>query len=115
MCHEDNILEEMLDMVEAVLHNCPKEFEKLKGDVEKSLYVGSTKYTRLLVVLKLYNFKVCYVLSDLGFIRLLELLQVMLLEENVLPTKTYEVKQILCSTTGMSYEKIHACPNDMHS
>ena len=84
----------------------------MKGDAKKPLYAGNTKYTRLLAVLELYNFKARYRLSDLGFTALLELLQDMLLEENVLPTKTYEVKRILCNTTGIGYKKIHACAND---
>ena len=48
MCDDDDGLEEMLNAVKGLLHNCPKEFEKLKGDAEKPLYASSTKYTRLL-------------------------------------------------------------------
>ena len=88
MWDEDDGLQEMLNAVEGVLHDCPKEFEKLKGDAEKPLYPGSTKYTRLLAVLKLYNFKARYGLSDSGFTALLELLQDMLLDPNELPTTT---------------------------
>ena len=109
---EDDNVQEMLNVVEGMLHNHGAEFEKLKSDAHKPLYAGCTKYTRLLAVLKLYNLKARYGLSDSGFTALLELLQDMLPEENVLPTKTYEAKKILCSTTGMGYEKIHACPND---
>ena len=35
----------------------------------------------------------------------------MLPDDNVLPNRTYEAKKMLCSI-GMSYDKIHACPND---
>ena len=49
-----------------------------------------------------------------GQIKVSELLGIMrdmLLEDNVLPNRTYEAKKMLCSI-GMSYDKIHACPND---
>ena len=34
----------------------------------------------------------------------------MLSEDNELSDRTYDAKKILCSM-GMSYERIHACPN----
>ena len=55
---EDDGLQEMLNAVEGVLHNCPQQFQELKGNVEKPLYAGNSKHIRLLAVLKLYNFKV---------------------------------------------------------
>ena len=45
------------------------------------------------------------------FSELLALMRDILSEDNVLPNRTYEAKKNLCSIS-MSYDKIHACPND---
>jgi len=42
---------------------------------------------------------------------LLELLSDALLEENTLPKSFYDTKKII-SRLGLSYEKIHVCPNE---
>ncbi|PNX56743.1 hypothetical protein L195_g058357, partial [Trifolium pratense] len=86
-------------------------FERLISDSEEPLYNGCTKFSRLSAVLKLYNLKVANGWTDKSFTDLLILLKDMLPENNVLPSRTYEAKRMLCSI-GMSYEKIHACPND---
>ncbi|XP_058775331.1 uncharacterized protein LOC131649595 [Vicia villosa] len=86
-------------------------FERLVSDAETPLYEGCTKFTRLSTVLKLYNLKARHGWSDKSFTDLLTLLSEILPKNNVLPSRTYEAKRLLCSI-GMSYEKIHACPND---
>ncbi|KAI5429726.1 hypothetical protein KIW84_034344 [Lathyrus oleraceus] len=104
-------VEEIAEALEGDLKDCPEMFERLVSDAEKPLYDGCTKFTRLSVVLKLYNLKAGNGWSDKSFTELLALLKDMLPEDNVLPNRTYETKKMLCSI-GMSYDKIHACPND---
>ena len=103
--------DDMVKAVEEDLHDCPEMFDKLKLDSEEPLYQGCKKFTRLSFTLKLYNLKASNGWSDKSFTELLKLLKEVLPDENVLPCKTYEAKQILCSI-GMTYERIHACPND---
>ena len=63
---------------------------------EKSLYVGS-KFTKLSVVLRLYNLKVRDGWSDKSFTSLLKLLKDMLLRKNELSDRTYDAKKIMRS------------------
>jgi len=81
------------------------------ADAETPLYVGSTKFTRLLAILRLMNLKATNGWTDKSFTELLVLLNKMLPEGNTLPTRNYDAKKILC-TMGMEYKRIHACPND---
>ena len=108
---EDDRFEEMVNVIEEDLRDCPQMFETLVSDAEKPLYVGCTKFTRLSSMLKLYNLKSCNGWTDKSFTELLALVKEMLPDDNVLPSRTYEAKQMLRSI-GMGYEKIHACPND---
>lgn len=78
----------------------PGIFEKLKSDVETSLYIRS-KYFRLCVV-KLYNLKAQYVWKDASFTTLLTFVWDVFPEDNVLPSKAYDAKQILL-VTGLKY------------
>src|ERR1044072_5923977 len=108
---EGDRVDKMAEAVEEDLRDCPEMFERLKNDAGTPLYEGCSKFTRLSVVLKLYNLKAANGWTDTSFTNLLALLKDMLPEGNVLPSRAYEAKQMLCSI-GMSYERIHACPND---
>jgi hypothetical protein len=109
--YEFDRVEEILNVIEDDLRDCPKMFERVVIDAETPLYEGCTKFTRLSTVLKLYKLKAGNGWSDRSFTDLLTLLKDILPKNNVLPSRTYEAKRLLCSI-GMSYEKIHACPND---
>ena len=109
--YEPNFLEDMADAVEEELRDCPKMFDRIKSDATTPLYEGCTKFMRLSAVLKLYNLKAANGWTDKSFTELLCLIKEMLPEDNVLPSQTYDAKQMLCCI-GMTYEKIHACPND---
>ncbi|KAI5343772.1 hypothetical protein L3X38_011648 [Prunus dulcis] len=88
----------------------PYEFANVIGDGDQPLYPGSSKYMMLSALVKLYNLRAKHGMSDVCFTKLI--LQGDLLPEgNTLPSSMYEAKKIL-SALGMSYEKIHACPND---
>ncbi|XP_058746975.1 uncharacterized protein LOC131619954 [Vicia villosa] len=86
-------------------------YDSLCNDKDTPLYPGCTNFTRLSAVLKLFNLKAINGWTDKSFTELLELLTQMLPEGNVLPSRYYEAKKILCPM-GLEYEKIHACPND---
>lgn len=109
--NESDKLEDMMHDVEENFMDCPHLFERLKSDAEKPLYASCSKFTRLSVVLRLYNLKAGNGWSDKSFTALLELLKDMLPKDNELPNRTYDANKILCSM-GMNYERIHACPND---
>ncbi|TYK31581.1 uncharacterized protein E5676_scaffold172G00760 [Cucumis melo var. makuwa] len=88
----------------------PSGFEKLLNDVEKPLYEGCTKFTKLSTLVKLYNLKVRHGWSNTSFSELLKALKDILLSPNDLPRSMYEAKKML-GALGMEYKKIHACPN----
>ncbi|CAK8542809.1 unnamed protein product [Lathyrus sativus] len=85
--------------------------DTLQRDMEDSLYQRCKHFTRLSVVLRLFNLKVRGGWTDKSFNELLELLKQMFPECNTLSNRTYEAKKILCPM-GLDYVKIHACRND---
>ncbi|KAI5333385.1 hypothetical protein L3X38_023516 [Prunus dulcis] len=72
---------------------------------------GHSRYTKLSALVKLYNLKAKHGMSDVCFTELLILQGDLLPEGNTIPTSMYEAKKTLCAL-GLSYEKMHACPND---
>ncbi|XP_073153341.1 uncharacterized protein [Henckelia pumila] len=106
--------EEPIDMVHAAFDSYaenPTTFKNLLEDAEKPLYPGCSKFTRLSAVVKLFNLKAKYSWSDKSCTDLLNLLGEMLPDDNELPLSFYDAKKSLCAL-GITYEKIHACPND---
>ncbi|XP_073153400.1 uncharacterized protein [Henckelia pumila] len=106
--------EEPIDMVHAAFDSYaenPATFKNLLEDAEKPLYPGCSKFTRLSAVVKLFNLKAKYSWSDKSCTDLLNLLGEMLPDDNELPLSFYDAKKSLCAL-GITYEKIHACPND---
>ncbi|KAI5334530.1 hypothetical protein L3X38_024663 [Prunus dulcis] len=89
----------------------PYEFANVIGDGDQPVYPGCRKYTKLLALVKLYNLKAKHGMSDVCFTELLILQGDLLPEGNTIPTSMYEAKKTLCAL-GLSYEKMHACPND---
>lgn len=85
--------------------------DTLYSDTDMLLYKGCTNFTRLSVVLKLFNLKEKSGWTDKSFTELLELLKQMLPEDNNLLDCCYEAKKILCPM-DLEYIKIHACHND---
>ncbi|KAL0534024.1 hypothetical protein IC582_028301 [Cucumis melo] len=104
-------INEMIEVAHEEYSKDPNEFEKLLNDAKKSLYEGCKKFTKLSTLVKLYNLKVRYRWSDISFLELLKTLKEILPTSNEIPTSMYEAKKTL-GALGMSYEKIHACPND---
>ncbi|KAI5324005.1 hypothetical protein L3X38_033078 [Prunus dulcis] len=89
----------------------PYEFANVIGDGDQPVYLGCRKYTKLSALVKLYNLKAKHGMSDVCFTELLILQGDLLQEGNTIPTSMYEAKKTLCAL-GLSYEKMHACPND---
>ncbi|KAI5344097.1 hypothetical protein L3X38_011974 [Prunus dulcis] len=89
----------------------PYEFANVIGDGDQPVYPGCRKYTKLSALVKLYNLKAKHGMSDVCFTELLILQGDLLPEGNTIPTSMYEAKKTLCAL-GLSYEKMHACPND---
>lgn len=86
-------------------------YDTLCSDKDVPLYKGCTSFTRLYVLLKLFNLKAKGGWSHKSFTKLLDLLKQMPPEDNNLLDRCYEDKKILC-TIGLKYVKIHACLND---
>ncbi|XP_054817820.1 uncharacterized protein LOC129317532 [Prosopis cineraria] len=107
----DCYFEELANEMEGELKNFPEKLEKLKINAETPLYEGCTEFTLLSAVLELYNLKATSGWSDTSFSSLLSLIRLMLLKNNKLPSRLYDAKKVL-RTVGLSYKKIHACPND---
>ncbi|XP_040869857.1 uncharacterized protein [Glycine max] len=112
--------EQVGDQIEDMLRDLGQEgfrqanapyYDTLDNDSKIPLFIGCTKYTRLLGVLALVNLKARFGWSDKSFNELLLLLKNMLPGDNTLPKTHYEAKKILC-LVGMEYQKIHACRND---
>ena len=109
--YEDDEFEEMAKSLEENFADCPEMFDNLCCDTKSPLYPGCTKYSRLSALIKLFNVKASNGVTDKGFNGFLEAIHDMLPNGNLLPTRTYEAKKML-SSIGLSYERIHACPND---
>ena len=112
--HEENDVGRTNEMIEVAHEKYSKylnEFEKLLNDVEKPLYEGCKRFTKLSTLIKLYNLKVRHGWSDISFSELLKIERKILPTTNVMQTPMYEANKTL-GALGINYKKIHACPND---
>ena len=112
-CDDSNFgrMPRMFDDMEENLAENPNEFEELLASAEKPIYPDCVKFTKLSTLVRLFNLKARYSVSDKCFSELLSFLEELLPEGNEIPKSMYEAKKTL-STLGMDYEKYHACPND---
>jgi hypothetical protein len=86
-------------------------YKKMIEDSKKTLYHGcAAQYTRLFVMVKLFQLKASNRWSDCSFKKLLTLLKDMLPQGNAVPETIHEAKQIICPLS-LEVEKIHACKN----
>jgi hypothetical protein len=87
-------------------------YKKMIEDSNKPFYDGCVvRYTRLFVMVKLFQLNMSNGWSDGSFKDLLTLLKDMLPQGNSVPETIYEAKQIICPL-GLEVEKIHACKNN---
>jgi hypothetical protein len=81
-------------------------------DSKKPFYHGcETQYTRLFVMVNLFQLKASNGWSDGSFKDLLMLLNDMLPQGNAVPETVYEAKQIICPM-DLEVDKIHVYKND---
>ena len=73
-------------------------------DAEKPIYPGCNKFTKLSVLLRLYNIKAKHGLSDTSITDTLSFMVELLPENNEMPLSFYEAKKTL-RVLGMQYEK----------
>ena len=92
-------------------NNNSNKFYQLLREAEQILYIGCKKFTKLSFLVHLYHLKCLNGCTNKSFSMLLALLSDALLEENTLPKSFYDTKKII-SRLGLSYEKIHVCPNE---
>jgi hypothetical protein len=80
-------------------------YKKMIEDSKKPFYHGcAVQYTRIFVMVKLFQLKGSNGLSDCSFKDLLTLLKDMLPQGNAVPETVYEAKQIICPL-GLEVEK----------
>ena len=94
----DSFIETPIDMVHTAYDKCdenPDQFMKLLEDAEKPLYLGCSGFTKLSIIVKLYNLKAKYSWSDKGFNELLQVLGEMFPFKNELPSSSYDAKKIM--------------------
>ncbi|XP_056691937.1 uncharacterized protein [Spinacia oleracea] len=109
--YDDDGVEELINALEENIQDFPEMLENLSTDAKNPLYPGCSKFSRLSGVLKLLNVKASNGVTDKCFTEFLEAFHEILPEGNLLPSRTYDAKKMLRSI-GLSYERIHACPND---
>ncbi|XP_019434448.1 PREDICTED: uncharacterized protein LOC109341097 [Lupinus angustifolius] len=87
--------------------------EKIKeqlGDGNEELYPGCKKYSKISFIVLLYHIKVLCSATDKTFSMIIDLLNDAFPHAK-LPASLYEAKKLI-KKLGLSYEKIHACPNN---
>jgi hypothetical protein len=91
-------------------HEELKKIRELMEDGNQELYDGCTKYSKLSFIVRLYHIKVLCGATDKTFSMIIELLNDVFPHAK-LPKSFYEAKTMIKSL-GLSYDKIHACPNN---
>ncbi|XP_043807679.1 uncharacterized protein LOC122722088 [Manihot esculenta] len=86
-------------------------FFKLLEDAKQKLYPGCDKFSKLSLIVKLFQIKCLYGLSDKAVNSIMQLFKEVLPDGETLPKTFYEARKIICDL-GLHYEKIHACVND---
>ncbi|KAK4438800.1 hypothetical protein Salat_0214600 [Sesamum alatum] len=86
-------------------------FMRLLTDVDKELYPGCEKFSKLSFIVTLMHIKILSRWSNKSFSMLLEVLKKALPDGETLPCSYYEAKKII-QDLDLDYEKIHACVND---
>jgi len=85
-------------------------FDELFADYNQELYPDCTKFTKLSFILKLYHIKGMCKISDKGMSMVLDLMKEAFTHAK-LPDSFNDMKKVI-RKLGMTYESIHACPND---
>nr|GEV30489.1 hypothetical protein [Tanacetum cinerariifolium] len=94
--HCDNLDKMLHDVKRNVDEKNVKKLQQLFVEVEKSLYNGCKKFTKLSLVVKLLDLKVKNNWSDKSFTTLLVLLHEAFLEDNEFPVLMYQARKLTC-------------------
>ena len=85
-------------------------FDEMFADYNQELYPGCDKFTKLSFILKLYHIKCMCGISDKGISMVLDLMKEAFSHAKLLDSFN-DMKKVI-RKLGMTYESIHACPND---
>ncbi|KAL0684262.1 hypothetical protein Bca4012_051110 [Brassica carinata] len=85
-------------------------FDEMFADYNQELYPGCDKFTKLSFILKLYHIKCMCGISDKEISMVLDLMKEAFSHAK-LPDSFNDMKKVI-RKLGMTYESIHACPND---
>ncbi|OMO62927.1 hypothetical protein CCACVL1_22575 [Corchorus capsularis] len=86
-------------------------FFGLLKDADEPLYSGCNKHTKLSAIAQFLNVKSEFNLSASCYDRIMTIEKDLLPTDEKLPANFYKAKQMV-TTLGLSYVKIHACPNN---
>ncbi|XVE92524.1 hypothetical protein REPUB_Repub01dG0104600 [Reevesia pubescens] len=88
-----------------------KKFYEILKETDEELFDGCRKHSKLSFILDLFHKKCMNGWSNKSFQGLLNTLRETFPGGDKLPKSSYEVKKLI-GELGLSYEKIHACPNN---
>ncbi|XP_049353828.1 uncharacterized protein LOC125818345 [Solanum verrucosum] len=86
-------------------------FSKLLEDAAQQLYPGCETFSKLSLIVELFQIKCLYGLSGKAVDSILKLFKQALPSGETLPESFYGAKKVI-KNLGLNYEKIHACEND---
>ncbi|KAH0729988.1 hypothetical protein KY289_001176 [Solanum tuberosum] len=86
-------------------------FSKLSEDAAQQLYIGCETFSKLSLIVELFQIKCLYGLSGKAVDSILNLFKRALPSGETLPESFYGEKKVI-QNLGLHYEKIHACEND---
>lgn len=90
---------------------CAKDFFALLKDAEKELYPGCKDLTKLSFIVRLYQIKCLFGLSNRACEAVLQLFTQALPKGHCIPNSLEKVQKVI-RDLGLDYQKIHACIND---
>ena len=88
-----------------------KKFFKLLTEAQKELYPGCKEATKVSFIVRLFQIKCMFGLSNSALEAVLQLFSLVLPEGHCVPDSLDKVQRVV-RDLGLDYEKIHACIND---
>ena len=88
-----------------------KKFFKLLKEAEKELYPGCKEATKISFIVRLFQIKCMFSLSNSALGAILHLFSLVLPEGHCIPNTLDKVQKVV-RDLGLDYRKIHACVND---
>jgi hypothetical protein len=88
-----------------------KTFFKLLKETEKELYLGCKEATKISFIVRLFQIKCMFDLSNSALEAILHMFSLVLLEGHCIPNTLDRVRKVV-HDLGLDYQKIDACVND---